>query len=653
MRRLVSLAVLAAYGPVARGGDPRAAFLADYDGPARQLREAYGNCTAKVTTTVFGKDGRPVQVMTQTIRMTGLSYVIESGSQSVRPDGQRTASAASVGGSNPRYGFTLMESRKKGGYVLSEVQPAAGRRDLVLSPLCFPFANQQPGGRTYLDLVKNPNTTVVAYEDVPWQGRPAKRVVAEFGLIHPATRTPITSRLGFLFRPDSGWVCCGEQSLPANPSDPPSLEDRYTYEARAGELPAPKSAERWLLEGPTPRLLRRTEITEFRRHPPLPDREFTLSAYGFPEPDHLPDPDPRLAEGGGADPSLFPEDPKRPRGVPARGWALGGVAAVAGVVLLIRRSRRTAAAHGAGGGRPAFTLVELLVVIAIVAVLVGLLLPAVQKVREAATRSTCQDRLRQIGLALHHRHDAAGGLPAGMTRQHPSGPPWPWGYWGAGWQLHLLPYVEQEAVYRRAADDYARPGLFSSPVPHAGLSVVVPLYTCPSDGRVGSVQVYVPDEPTLEIPGPVRVALTSYLGISGTSCARDDGVLYKNSKTRWAEVTDGTSQTLLAGERPPAPDFGQGWWYGGFGDDGFGSGNSILGVREPGPGSVCGGSPQHFRPAAGFNDPCGVYHLWSPHPGGGNFLFCDGSVRFLAYSADDILPALATRAGGEAASLPD
>jgi prepilin-type processing-associated H-X9-DG protein len=84
----------------------------------------------------------------------------------------------------------------------------------------------------------------------------------------------------------------------------------------------------------------------------------------------------------------------------------------------------------------------------------------------------------------------------------------------------------------------------------------------------------------------------------------------------------------------------------------------VLSVREPNlqpivSGSPCGPGQYPFRPANGFDDPCGMFHFWSPHPGGANFAFCDGSVRFLAYSADRIMPALATRAGGEAVSVPD
>jgi prepilin-type processing-associated H-X9-DG protein len=105
-----------------------------------------------------------------------------------------------------------------------------------------------------------------------------------------------------------------------------------------------------------------------------------------------------------------------------------------------------------------------------------------------------------------------------------------------------------------------------------------------------------------------------------------------------------------SGERPPSADFWYGWWYAGYGQAGTGSADMLLGVRERNLGgpfvSDCPAGPYHFREGRADNQ-CDLFHFWSLHPGGAHFLFADGSVRFLAYSADAILPALATRAGGE------
>jgi prepilin-type processing-associated H-X9-DG protein len=113
----------------------------------------------------------------------------------------------------------------------------------------------------------------------------------------------------------------------------------------------------------------------------------------------------------------------------------------------------------------------------------------------------------------------------------------------------------------------------------------------------------------------------------------------------------------VAGERPPSADFWYGWWYAGFGQAGTGSGDMLLGVRERNRGGYiytyfCAPGPYSFSPGR-FDNQCDLFHFWSPHPGGAHFLFGDGSARFLGYAADPILPALATRAGGEVAALPD
>ena len=295
--------------------------------------------------------------------------------------------------------------------------------------------------------------------------------------------------------------------------------------------------------------------------------------------------------------------------------------------------------------RRASTLIELLVAIAILATLVGLLLAAVQRARESAARLKCQNNLRQLALGLHQFHDTHNALPPGH-RSLFNRDLMPL----SGWTLSVLPYVEQQALYDQARSAYRRLPLPWFNPPHTGMSTVVPAFICPSDYRVVT--------PQTAARSKRLVAFTSYLGVSGTNTQAKDGVLYQDSRTNLLAITDGTSSTLLLGERPPSADFQLGWWYAGIGQRFTGSGDTILGVREPNllpivSGSKCGPGNYPYIPAGGFDDPCGQFHFWSPHSGGANFAFCDGSVRFLAYSANPIMPALATRAGGEAVAVAD
>ncbi|MCU0705378.1 MAG: DUF1559 domain-containing protein [Fimbriiglobus sp.] len=288
--------------------------------------------------------------------------------------------------------------------------------------------------------------------------------------------------------------------------------------------------------------------------------------------------------------------------------------------------------------RSGLSLIELLVVIAIITLLLGLLLPAVQSVRASAARADCSNRMRQIGLSQEQYHSAHGQLPPGFVSDtQPKNLPY------TAWTARLLPYLEQEGYWRAIEAAFAsdpKPLTFYGHPPHAGLlATVVPALLCPADGRVS--------QPHPFDTGPA--AFTSYLGVSGTSHLRKTGVLYADSRTRWTDVTDGLSNTLLVGERPPSADFRLGWWYRGWGLYQDGTGEMILGVQERNFSSDypdCSAGPFHFTAGRTTNE-CDLFHFWSQHPGGANFAFCDGSVRFLRYSADAVLPALATRAGGE------
>ena len=288
--------------------------------------------------------------------------------------------------------------------------------------------------------------------------------------------------------------------------------------------------------------------------------------------------------------------------------------------------------------RRGFTLVELLVVIAIIGILIALMLPAVQRIRHAAARTQCANNLKQIGLAAHQYHDGNKVFPAGLRWQKGKDP-----YRFSSWLTALLPYVEQQALWTTTQNAYRKTRSFNQNPPHVGLSTVVPVFACPADGRAGEVQIAQREK--------IPVALTSYLGVEGQDLNVLDGVLFRDSRIRIADISDGTSNTLFAGERPPSTDFQFGWWYAGVGQRFTGSAEMVLGVREknmmPVTKGSCAPGTYGFAPGS-FNNQCDMYHFWSPHTGdGAHFLFADGSVRFLSYSAAPLMPALASRAGGE------
>ena len=150
---------------------------------------------------------------------------------------------------------------------------------------------------------------------------------------------------------------------------------------------------------------------------------------------------------------------------------------------------------------------------------------------------------------------------------------------------------------------------------------------------------------------------TSYLGVSGKDFSTRDGVLFQDSRVRFGDISDGMNNTLMLGERPASADLQFGWWYAGIGQAGTGSADLILGVREQNlqpifSGSPCGPGAYPFS-QGGFENPCAMFHFCSPHSGGANFAVADGSVRCLSYAADASMPALASRAGGEIATIPD
>jgi prepilin-type processing-associated H-X9-DG protein/prepilin-type N-terminal cleavage/methylation domain-containing protein len=296
--------------------------------------------------------------------------------------------------------------------------------------------------------------------------------------------------------------------------------------------------------------------------------------------------------------------------------------------------------------RPGLSLVELVVVIAIIGVLFALGLAAVQRARDAASRASCANNMRQLGFALHQYHDVCAVLPPGVA--HPIFPaearPTPDDeYPLMTWLGRILPFVEQDNLWRQMVSAYQEDWNYLNNPPHVGRTVPIRVFICPADGQRASAGVSLGSS----------AATTSYVGVAGISYLRHDGMLYLDSRVRFADVTDGTTYTLMAGERPPDAYLEFGRWYPSWGH--WLDGQVTLGVCEAGVEDWirgCPYGPYQFGPGS-LRDRCSDFHYWSMHTGGANFLFVDGSVKFLSYSAAPLLPALATRAGGETASQPE
>jgi prepilin-type N-terminal cleavage/methylation domain-containing protein/prepilin-type processing-associated H-X9-DG protein len=298
--------------------------------------------------------------------------------------------------------------------------------------------------------------------------------------------------------------------------------------------------------------------------------------------------------------------------------------------------------------RSAFTLVELLVVIAIIAVLIGLLVPAVQKVREAANRMSCTNNLKQIGLAAHNFVTTKGRFPPGWVE----GPFPPAGVTAAAnhgsWPF-LLPFLEQEAL----AKSYVWTEHWYVPVNEPVVFTQLKILQCPSaePDRVGKV-TSVNREGACADYSAVSYVNPALAKLGWIDPAADyDGVMTKNFMARPEDITDGTSNTILIAEDAGRP---KAWQAGRLVPDVLASGGPWAAGANTLQNLMGSTSDGTSRPG-----PCALNctnrgEVYSFHPGGANVVFADGSVHFLSASINiRTLAALITRAGGEVVSAGD
>ncbi len=297
--------------------------------------------------------------------------------------------------------------------------------------------------------------------------------------------------------------------------------------------------------------------------------------------------------------------------------------------------------------RRAFTLIELLVVIAIIAILIGLLVPATQSVREAGNRAVCGNNLHQLGLALSHYHMSHRRFPPANT----NGP-------DHSWAAFLLPYLDQKPLY----DQYRRDKDWDHPLNAGAIATRLPVFECPS----------VPHSRRHDNFGRVSAAITDYGPMTAVSAQlvrvglvpktpNLAGVLQANKSAELREIHDGASNTIMLAEDAGRPEY---WIRGGRGPTNnppSGGNRGVSGGRVSGSGWAAADNP---LPLHGFTfdglrspGPCPVnctnnHEAFAFHKVGANLLFADGSVRFVQEGVTiRVFAGLVTRSGREAVSL--
>lgn len=289
--------------------------------------------------------------------------------------------------------------------------------------------------------------------------------------------------------------------------------------------------------------------------------------------------------------------------------------------------------------RRGFTLIELLVVIAIIAILIALLLPAVQQAREAARRSTCKNSLKQIGLALYNYHDTHGNYPPGYIDRSTDSSSASAADTGSGfaWGVMLLPFLDQAPLYNQL--NLNLDSTNATNVAYADEKIAI--FRCPSDTNQGVFTVN-------DGSSDYDLASANYVGIYGYGSITavpgkpvQKGILYRNSNVKVRDVTDGTSNTIVVGERSHQHQFASAGttvqadstWYasipGALRPAGMGS------MDEGAPSLILGhvGQPAMMSMMAMHHPPNTTNHIAnfsSKHEGGAHFLLGDGAVRFLS-----------------------